>query len=278
VFSAAAANAAAIQGTVDAFRASLGANNGVGPCAGCGADGRREINWDGVPDAFSSGGANPFLGDFFNLATGNPAGRIRGAQFSTAGSFEVSADSDSDNDGNPGPVAPLFGNHSPDNADDFAAFSAERIFGLNGSNELDVRFSVPGSPGTAAVVKGFGAVFTDVESAGLTKLEFYDSSDALLGSYEVEPFVFAGGDSFDSFSFLGVFWDSPAVARVKIVNGTYDLDLNQHANGDDAVAMDDFIYGEPVAPPVPDPWATLPALGMGIFGLVMLKRYWPAKK
>jgi len=57
------ANAAAIQATVDQFRVDLGgANNGVG---GSFRTGRREINWDGVPDAFSE--PNNFPVDFFNV-------------------------------------------------------------------------------------------------------------------------------------------------------------------------------------------------------------------
>ena len=40
------ANAAAIQAKVDEFRNKLGKNNGVG---GTFIDGRREVNWDGVP-------------------------------------------------------------------------------------------------------------------------------------------------------------------------------------------------------------------------------------
>jgi hypothetical protein len=52
LFSAEGANAAAIQATVDAFRATLGANNGVG---GSFPDGRREVNWDGTPDAQAAG-------------------------------------------------------------------------------------------------------------------------------------------------------------------------------------------------------------------------------
>src|SRR5215510_8978240 len=49
---AAGANPAAIQATVDQFRADLGgSNNGVG---GSFTSGRREINWDGVSDAFSA--------------------------------------------------------------------------------------------------------------------------------------------------------------------------------------------------------------------------------
>ena len=45
------ANAAAAQAIVDQFRTDLaGANNGVG---GSFTSGRREVNWDGVPDSFS---------------------------------------------------------------------------------------------------------------------------------------------------------------------------------------------------------------------------------
>src|SRR5919201_4156774 len=58
------ADAAAIQGTVDAFRAELGSNNGVGN-GGTFAAGRREINWDGVPDQFADPNDLPL--DFFNV-------------------------------------------------------------------------------------------------------------------------------------------------------------------------------------------------------------------
>ncbi len=252
VFSASGANAASTQATVDSFRTALGVNSGLGPCTGACVPGvgRREINWDGVPDSFSSGGANPFPGDFFNQPDGSPAGRVRGAQFATGGAFEVSADSDSDGDGNPGPVATLFGNHSPDNAADFAAFSAERIFGLVGTNQMDVLFSVPGSPATSATVRGFGAVFTDVEVQGSTRLEFFDVNGLLLHAASVAPFVSGESESFKSLSFLGVTFDTASVFRVHITNGGFDLNLQQFG-ADDATAMDDFIYGEPTAVPEP---------------------------
>src|SRR5215213_6780801 len=51
VYSATGANPAAIQATVDGFRSTLGPNNGVG---GAFTSGRREINWDGVPDGFAA--------------------------------------------------------------------------------------------------------------------------------------------------------------------------------------------------------------------------------
>src|SRR4029078_10744901 len=48
-FSASAADAAGLQATVDAFRSDLGTLNPN--VAGSAGSGRREINWDGVPDA-----------------------------------------------------------------------------------------------------------------------------------------------------------------------------------------------------------------------------------
>lgn len=57
------ANAAAIQTTVDQFRTDLGSLNAN--VAGSFPSGRREINWDGVPDAFSAPNALP--ANFFNV-------------------------------------------------------------------------------------------------------------------------------------------------------------------------------------------------------------------
>jgi hypothetical protein len=253
-----------IQGVVDQFRTDLGALAPNGPSTGD-PNRRREVNWDGVPDNLSSGGG-AFPGDFFNQPTGSPAGRVRGIQFATTGAFEVSADSDSDGDGNPGPVATLFGNHLPENADDFGAFSAERIFGLVGTNQMDVTFNPSGEPGVPGLVRGFGAVFTDVELAGGTKLDFYDVSGNLLTSEEVPAFSFSGADSFKAMSFLGVSFPTPIIARVHITNGGFDLNLTQFG-ADDAVAMDDFIYGEPVRVPEPGSVVLAGAAALALKGL-----------
>ena len=51
-FSSSGSNAAAIQTTVDAYRTALGTLNPN--VAGSAGSGRREINWDGVPDALSA--------------------------------------------------------------------------------------------------------------------------------------------------------------------------------------------------------------------------------
>src|SRR4051812_2010975 len=75
------ANAAAIQGAVDNYRAGLGTLNPN--VAGSFGSGRREINWDGVPAAFSAPSAFP--ANFFN--SNSP----RGTVFETPGSgFQVS--------------------------------------------------------------------------------------------------------------------------------------------------------------------------------------------
>src|SRR6476659_10241874 len=69
---AAGPNPAAIQGAVDAFRAHLGPNNGIG---GSFISGRREINWDTVPESLTE--PHSLTPDFFNFNS------RRGAIFTT---------------------------------------------------------------------------------------------------------------------------------------------------------------------------------------------------
>ena len=110
VFSAAGKAPSDIQASVDAFRNFLGANNGVGGTFG---GGRREINWDGVPDALSA--PNNMPANFFN------ANSPRGAVFFTPGSgFQVSANAG---------VAPIeFDNLRPNSSRKFKVFSPQRLF------------------------------------------------------------------------------------------------------------------------------------------------------
>ncbi|HQW02899.1 MAG TPA: hypothetical protein PLR30_10505, partial [Saprospiraceae bacterium] len=54
-----------IQASMDEFRNLLGPNNGN--ASGSQTTGRREINWDAVPD--SAAVPNGYIGDFFNLPT-----------------------------------------------------------------------------------------------------------------------------------------------------------------------------------------------------------------
>lgn len=240
VFSDSGALNADIQGTVDAFRAALGdPNNASNP--GPLASGRREINWDAGGASFDTTvSGTPFTG-FEN---------IRGATFTTPGTGFVQAPPDG--------LATHFLN--PNYAATFAAFSPQRLFTPIGSNLTNVTFSIPGTMGgTIATVSGFGAVFSDVDLLGPTAIELFDLNDVSLGEFDV-----AAAPGTATLSFLGILFDAgEQIARVQIRTGT--IALSQFANdltGEvDVVAMDDFLYSEPVAVPEPGPLALL-AIGL----------------
>src|SRR5262245_15912925 len=211
---------ASIQAAVDQFRADLGANNGV--TAGSQPGGRREINWDG-----GGAGAAPTI-------DGSPLLRFaaRGATFLTSGTgFETS-----------GAPSPEFGDLNPSYSALFTTFSSPRLFTALNSNEMDVVFNVPGNTAVPAGVTGFGAVFTDVDSATSTRLQFFAPDGALLFERAVPA---ATGN--ETLSFLGVSFNrGEIVGRVRIVSGNGALGPNE-TGALDLVAMDDFIYGEPVS-------------------------------
>ena len=206
---------------VDAYRKLLGDPNN-GNTAGSQAGGRREINWDGVPDDKAAPAFLP--GDFF---------KGRGAKLATPGKgVQVSAAP-----GNPTGTAPRFGHINPTYAKIFKAFSGERLFSPVGSNVVDLTFTVPGTD-TPALVRGFGAVYVDVDLPH-TAFEYFDRNGKSLGKFPV-PVMNEG------FSFLGVAFDAPVVARVRIEYGSTALGPDDDpANGKDVSVMDDFIFGEP---------------------------------
>ena len=213
---AAGSDPASIQSAVDAFRADLGnPNNGGGPAT---AAGRREINWDGVPDGASD--PNPF-----------PAGTFlgRGALFATPGTgFKVSA-----NAVNPTATPVRFDNP------EFQTFSLQKLFTAVGSTITDTHFFVPGTA-TPATTNGMGVVFTDVDATGSAKLEYFDPAGALIDTV-VAPASPNGGLSFAGETFNA----GERVARVRITSGT-STTLTSDPAGQDAVVMDDFLYGEPL--------------------------------
>jgi hypothetical protein len=221
-----------IQFTADAFRVALGTpNNGNIP--GPQRFGRREINWDGGGSTATALGGTPF-NVFLNT---------RGANFTTPGTGFLQAPKSGGADGG---LQTFFNNATYDAT--FNAFSPVRLFVPIDSNVTDALFFVPGTNGQVpAGVRGFGVVFTDVDLADSTRLEFFDIDDVFLGSFDVPPGAVADG----SFSFLGViFNDRELIARVRITSGNTPLFPNDDpANGVDIVAMDDFLYSEPVAVP-----------------------------
>lgn len=225
------ANAAAIQATVDQFRNDLGANNGIG---GSFTSGRREINWDGVPDNFSA--PNNLPPNFFNVNS------PRGVVFSTIESggalnqFVVSAD-----DSNPTNTPVRFGNNNSTYISTFQTFSAQRLFTMANTNLMEVNFFIPGTK-IPATVNGFGIVFTDVDSAPSASIRFYAPDGSQI-------IAFAAPVANNGLSFVGVsFADGTRIARVVIESGKNSITDGNTENGAvDVVAMDDFIYGEPHA-------------------------------
>ncbi len=226
--SMAGVNAAAIQATVDAFRTDLGTLNAN--TAGSVGTGRREINWDGVPDAFAA--PNSLPPDFFN--NNSP----RGVILATAGTgLQVSADAS-----NPTSTPVEFNNLNIAYSTLFAPFSAQRLFTSLNSTITDVIFHVPGSSTSTALTRGFGSVFTDVDLKGVTSIQYFDQNNASLGTYLVP----AMASSNETFSFLGISYTNPTILRLRITSGNTPMGVSETPSAD-LVAMDDFIYGEPVA-------------------------------
>ncbi len=207
---------------MDEFRALLGEprNGGnVGPQAA----GRREIGWDGVPAQFNNGD-NLFPGDFFNTT-------------SKLGAIVATTGTGFRND------STLITGVDPAYDEQFNFFSANKIFSAVGSQIIDVTFRVPGTT-TPALVSGFGAVFSDVDAANTSSLEYYAEDGRSLGRYHAPARSDAAG-----LSFVGAKFDSVAVARVRITAGQGAMGpgiADVSAGGTlDLVAVDDFLYGEP---------------------------------
>jgi hypothetical protein len=239
VFQAAGSTAASIQSSVDAFRAALGnPNNGNNP--GPLTSGRREINWDG---------GNPNVLDTTAPVTPfNVFLNTRGSQFTTPG---LGLSQAPPSGGPQGGLAVLFGN--PTYASIFSTFSPSRLFTPVGSNITEGLFFIPGTNGTVrATVRGFGAVFTDVDQPdgsgpggkrgnrhASTLIEYFGAHGELLFSSFVPA---SPGDG--SLSFFGIVFNDARIARIHIETG----DVAPGPNDDqkhDIVMMDDFIYGEP---------------------------------
>jgi len=191
--------------------------------------GRREVNWDGVPANFTN--ANNFPFDFFNITDPNGSnGRKRGLVYSNTGtSFRVDSTSYSEIDAS--------------YAAEFKPFSGKRLFAYMATNITEATFKVPGTSIDASV-KGFGLVFSDVDDANSTSVEFFNGNKS-LGVFKAPVRNDANG-----FSFLGVFFPKEKITRVRITAGNGVLqagvkDISAQGTKD-LVVMDDFFYSEPL--------------------------------
>lgn len=233
---------AALAPVRDAFRTAVGGGTVAGANGSFGGV-RREINWDGVPDA--SADPNLLAANFFN--TTSP----RGVVFSTPGTgFMVSASAG-------GATSPLFGFPS-----DFQAFSLQRLFTAINSNVTDVSFFVPGTT-TPSTTSAFGVIFSDVETAGSTKIEFFNASNALIYSRDAQV---AGNQGL---TFVGgVANAGEQISRVRLTAGLNVITANGTLGNpnDDVAVMDDFIYAEPGAVPEPTTVALLTLGAIGVLG------------
>lgn len=208
---------------VTTFRALLG-DPLNGATLGQQPAGRREINWDAVPAAHTN--TDTFPPGFFNTNS------TRGAILATPGSGLRVSDNN-------------FADLNPTYANQFAFFSPSKTFYPVGSNLTEVTFQTPGAT-TPASVRGFGVVFSDVDTFGAATLEYFWGSQS-LGVFTVPTRSDAGG-----LSFLGVTFDSAVVTRVRITSGQAALgpgvnDISDNPYGYDLAIVDDFLYGEPQA-------------------------------
>jgi hypothetical protein len=208
------------------FRSILGDSLNVTPGK---TSGRREVNWDGVPPAQTNNNTFPF--DFFNVTdVAANGGRKRGLVYASAGvSFRIDSSSYADIEAS--------------YASEFKPFSGKRLFVAITNNVADVFFKVPGT-NTDASTKGFGLVFSDVDDANSTTLEFFNGTKS-LGVFKAPVRKDANG-----FSFLGVHFPDEKITKVKITagNGLLGAGIKDISAGGtkDLVVMDDFFYAEPL--------------------------------
>ncbi len=89
------------------------------------------------------------------------------------------------NASNPTSTPIKFGDINPAYPSYFTTFSPQRLLANVGPfNQIFLEWKVPGTT-TKASVSAFGAVFTDVELANISSIEFFDMEFRSLGKYYV---------------------------------------------------------------------------------------------
>ena len=213
-----------INAKLDQFRQVLGATLNTTPGA---VGGRREINWDGVPDSLLG---KSLPNDFFNPVgtEASLASRQRGLLYEPVGEFVVSNDN--------------FTAVNSQAASQFAAFSGTNAFTNTNAVLWQIDPKVPGETADATI-QGMGIVFSDVDVESSTFMEFFSESRS-LGKFFVPKH-----DNTTNFSFLGVYFKNEKVTHVrvghdgKLADGEKDI---SQGGTHDLVVLDDFLYDEPV--------------------------------
>jgi hypothetical protein len=213
-----------IDDPLSKFRTILGGSLNTTPGS---VGGYREVNWDAVPDSML-GKALP--NDFFNTVGPNvPASRQRGLAYDpVSGEFRVSATA--------------FIEVNATTAGEFGAFSGNKTFANVSADLWQITPQVAGLA-EAATVRGFGIVFSDVDEANSTFLEYFD------GSKSLGKFFVPAHNSQSSFSFLGVYFKEEKVTAIKVGHkGTLASGGKDVSDGgtSDLVILDNFLYDEPV--------------------------------
>jgi hypothetical protein len=220
-FEASGSTASAINAKVADFKAALGSANAAGSPAANG--GYRDITWDTVPgtdDQVTTLQPDAFKSDGLYLLANKPTV--------------------SEHPSNP--LVPLladarFSSINQSYANTFTAFTGEKLFAPIDSNVTGVVFLIPGST-NAGRAAGFGAVFTDVDTAGATRIQYFgaDGTQLLDQAVPIGTLAFAGA----------TFSEGAVVTAVRITNGNAALSTTvSDSASTDVVAMDDFVYGEP---------------------------------
>src|SRR5437867_882702 len=106
-----------------------------------------------------------------------------------------------------------FANINPNYTTTFQPFTTQRLFTALGSNITDVNFFVAGTT-TPATTSGFGAIFSDLDTAGSTTIQYFDALGSTLGTFQVPPL--AGSQTL---SFLGASFPTSVIGRVRITSG-----------------------------------------------------------
>jgi hypothetical protein len=263
VFSGTGTNAA--TAFEDMKSAIGGINNGT--TVGSQGSGFRTINWDAVKlDGTDIDPDTEVIDSGKTVAIEVDRFQANGALF--ADPYAVSGDG--------------YSSVNPDTAGEFPSFSPNNTFAMfdfdpNSFEDrfIEQSFTIPGSNSKAGT-RGFGAIFTDVELAGSSSIEYFSGTKS-LGKFDVTPS--ASGEP----QFLGVLFDEAIVTDVTLTIGSkslFNFDGNQInsfgaedlANGIDLAVTDDFVFAEPEAidnnGKVPEPSFAFSLLILGQWGLI----------